>query len=330
MGDVAMTVPVLRALVDQNPNLKVTVVSRAFFQPFFNVPNVAFFAFDANGRHKGFAGLLKLYSDLKVLKPDAFGDLHNVLRSKVIATFFKFSGVKTATFDKDRAAKKALTRPDNKIFKPLKSVFEKYVSVFEQLGFTVDLRKHQFPRKQQLSTEIIQLSGEKNEKWIGVAPFAQHQSKVYPEDLLAEVISSITEIDAKIFLFGSGASEIAILERLAKNQINVVVVAGKIPLAQELVLIANLDVMLSMDSANAHMAAMYGVPVITLWGATHPYSGFSPFNQPPENLLTSDREKYPKLPTSIYGNKIVQGYADAMQTILPTTVLTRIKEVLNH
>jgi ADP-heptose:LPS heptosyltransferase len=40
--------------------------------------------------------------------------------------------------------------------------------------------------------------------------------------------------------------------------------AGKIKFQQELQLISTLDVMLSMDSGNAHIAAMLGVKVITL------------------------------------------------------------------
>jgi ADP-heptose:LPS heptosyltransferase len=82
--------------------------------------------------------------------------------------------------------------------------------------------------------------------------------------------------------------------------------------------------MLSMDSGNAHLAAILGVKVITLWGATHPFAGFSPFNQPLENALTADSSLYPKLPTSVYGNKKVAGYEDAMRTILPINVVEKI------
>ena len=47
MGDVAMTVPVIRALVEQHPEVKITVVSRPFFQPFFeDISNVNFFGVD--------------------------------------------------------------------------------------------------------------------------------------------------------------------------------------------------------------------------------------------------------------------------------------------
>ena len=90
-----MTVPVLRAFVQQNPEVKITVVSRPFFKPFFEgISNVSFFAFDEKQRHKGFAGLLRLFQDLKALNIDAFADLHNVLRSKVVRTLFALSGKK--------------------------------------------------------------------------------------------------------------------------------------------------------------------------------------------------------------------------------------------
>ena len=126
-------------------------------------------------------------------------------------------------------------------------------------------------------------------------------------------------------LFGGGKKEIEILNTLSSDKENVINMAGKIKFPQELQLISNLDVMLSMDSGNAHIAAMFGVKVITLWGATHPYAGFSPFNQPLENALVSDRNLYPKLPTSVYGNKKVEGYEDAMRTISVEKIVSSIQ-----
>jgi ADP-heptose:LPS heptosyltransferase len=326
MGDVAMTVPVLRAFVNQYPNVKITVVSRPFFKPFFEgIPNLSFFAFDDKERHKGFIGLLRLFQDLKKLNIDAFADLHNVLRSKVVRILFAVSGKKTATVDKGRDGKKELTRPENKIFKQLPTMFERHTKVFEQLGFPVDLSNPIFPEKAKLNNEIISLIGENYQKLIGIAPFAQYDSKVYPLDLMQEVINQLTENKTyKILLFGGGKKEIELLNSLSKDKKNVIVVAGQLKFQQELQLISNLDVMLSMDSGNAHIATMLGVKVITLWGATHPYAGFSPFNQPLENALVSDRNLYPKLPTSVYGNKKVEGYEDVMRTILPEKVVTSV------
>jgi ADP-heptose:LPS heptosyltransferase len=328
MGDVAMTVPVLRALVAQHPEVKITVVSRVFYKPIFkNIPNVNFFSAHVHHRHKGLLGLFRLYKDLKSKGVTEFADLHNVLRSKIIRMLFSFSGIKTATVDKGRTEKAALTRSENKIFKPLSAMFERYATVFEQLGFSLDLSNPVFPPKQKLETEIVDLIGENYQKLIGIAPFAQYDSKVYPLDLMQQVIDKLASTKThKMLLFGGGKKEIELLRSLSKSKENVVVVAGQLKFKQELQLISNLDVMLSMDSGNAHLAAMLGVKVITLWGATHPFAGFSPFNQPLENALTADGDLFPKLPTSVYGNKKVAGYEDAMRTIPVAEIVSMFQQ----
>ncbi|WP_188049295.1 glycosyltransferase family 9 protein [Flavobacterium sp. GP15] len=331
MGDVAMTVPVLRAFVKQYPSVQVTVISRPFFKPFFEgIPNVSFFAFDEKERHKGFLGLLRLFQDVRALHVDAFADLHNVLRSQIIRNLFLVTGKKVAAVDKGRAGKKELTRAVNKVFQQLPTMFERHAEVFKTLGYPIDLSLElEFPQKTVLSAEITDLIGENYQKLIGIAPFAQYDSKVYPLDLMKEVLAKLSENkEHTILLFGGGKKEIEILDSLATPFKNVINVAGKIKFQQELKLISNLDVMLSMDSGNAHIAAMLGVKVVTLWGATHPFAGFSPFNQPIENALVSDREKYPMLPTSVYGNKKVEGYDEVMRTILPESVVSRIQSLL--
>jgi len=328
MGDVAMTVPVLRALVLQYPEVKITVVSRPFFQPFFDgIPNVNFFGVDLKERHKGFLGLLRLFSDLRKLKIDVVADLHNVLRSKVVRTLFLLSGKKVAATDKGRAEKKALTSFTNKVFAPVKPMVERHVETLKQLGFSVDLMNPQFPEKAILSDEILSITGTKNQKLIGIAPFAQYESKVYPIDLMQQVIDGLAKNkNQKIFLFGGGEKEILMLNQLQNQHENVIVLAGKLRFNEELKVISNLDVMLSMDSGNSHIAAMFGVKVITLWGATHPFAGFKPFNQPDDFCVTADRSKYPLLPTSIYGNKKVEGYEDVMRTILPKEIIDKIEK----
>ncbi len=328
MGDVAMTAPILRAFNAKYPNVKITVISTPFFQPLFNdLQNVSFLPFDKKGKHKGFLGLFRLFLDLRKSNIDAFADLHNVLRLKVFRKLLALTGKKVAFTHKGRTEKKEVTRAVNKIFRPLPTVFERHAKVFEELGFPIDLSNPTFPEKSKLSSEILSVVGEKNQKWIGIAPFAQHDSKVYPLDLMEKVIDQLAQNPGnKLILFGGGKKEIVALESLTKLYNNVISVAGKLKFNQEIQLISNLDVMLSMDSGNGHIAAIFGVKTITLWGATHPYLGFSPFHQPVENSLVSDRNLYPKLPTSIYGNKKVEGYEDAMRTILPESVVEKINQ----
>ena len=85
--------------------------------------------------------------------------------------------------------------------------------------------------------------------------------------------------------------------------------------------------MVSMDSANSHLAVMQNVKTITLWGITHPYAGFAPFNQPEKNMLLPDLEKYPNIPCSIYGNIVCDGYEDVMRSISPEKVVQKIKSI---
>lgn len=330
MGDVAMTVPVLRAFSLQYPYVKITVVSRPFFKPFFDdIENVTFFAIDLKERHKGFLGLLRLFSDLRKLNIDAVADLHNVLRSKIIRTLFALNGKKVAATDKGRQEKKALTKLAIKAISSTKTMFDRHCETFEKLDFQINLNNPTYPEKGILSDEIIKITGTKEENWIGIAPFAQYESKVYPTDLMQQVIDDLAKNTSnKILLFGGGIEEIKKLNQLKSKYENVLVLAGKTNLKEELAIISNLNVMLSMDSGNAHIAAMLGVKVITLWGATHPFAGFKPFHQPEDFCLTSDRKQYPFLPTSVYGNKKVLGYENAMRTILPSQVIEKINSNL--
>ncbi|MEO1548611.1 MAG: glycosyltransferase family 9 protein, partial [Bacteroidota bacterium] len=232
--------------------------------------------------------------------------------------------------DKGRDEKKALTREDDKIFKPLKTTHQRYAEVFEKIGYPLDLEQFSFLQKQITPKPLSKFLGEKKQsKWLGIAPFAAHSGKMYPLELMVKVIETLnSRNDYQILLFGGGEQEIRKLDEIAKSRSRVFSVAGELSLGEELALISNLDVMVAMDSGNAHLAANYGVPVITIWGVTHPYTGFYPFGQPEENALLSDREQFPLLPTSVYGNKVPKGYENVMETILPEQVLGKISEVL--
>lgn len=330
MGDVAMSVPVLRAFMHRYPDVKITVLSKEFLKPLFDdMPNVSFFAAKVNHKHKGLLGLYKLFTELKELKITHIADLHNVIRSKIIRAFFYCGGYKTAYINKGRREKKALTRTKNKVFKQLKTTHQRYADVFAKLGFMVDINYAKPVEKPNLSPEVIHLTENNYKKWIGIAPFATYTSKTYPLNLMEEAIKQLSEKNYYLFLFG-GKSDAKVLNSIELKYKNVRSVAGKLNgLKNELNLISNLDIMLSMDSANAHFAAMQNVKTITLWGATHPYAGFAPFNQPSEYNLLPDLEKYPNLPCSIYGNKVCNGYENVMNSIAPSLVVKKIVDLLS-
>ncbi|WP_244954720.1 glycosyltransferase family 9 protein [Winogradskyella helgolandensis] len=324
MGDVAMTVPILRALTTQYPELKITVVTRSFFKPFFqDLENVTVYEPDFKGKHKGILGLYKLSKELKALNFDAVADLHNVLRSKILKFFF--FGKKVVQLDKGRAEKKALTT--GQLFQQLKTTHQRYADVFEALGYSIEVLQPVFPNLKPLSEKLNGFISNKDFKTIGIAPFAAHESKMYPLAQMERVIEALSK-EYNIILFGGGAKEVEILNRLETKFKNVTSLAGKLNLEEELLLISNLDLMLAMDSGNAHMAAMLGKKVITIWGVTHPFAGFAPFNQPIDFALTADREDFPLIPTSIYGNKFPDGYKNAAGSVSEVEIISKIKAVI--
>ena len=326
MGDVAMIVPVLRAFVDQNPEVKITVLTRPFFAPFFhNIKNTSVITAHFNAEHKGINGLFKLSEQLRKLDFDAIADLHNVLRTRILKLFLV--GKLFLQVDKGRSEKKALI--SGKSFKQLKSTHQRYADVFIKLGFSLNIDKTSFPNKFKLNNSINNILQDSGKILLGIAPFAQYPSKEYPMELMEKVINELSKSNKyTILLFGGGNKEIKVLNGIEAQYENVINVAGKLSFRDELKLISNLKLMLSMDSGNAHIAAMYGIDVITLWGVTHPYAGFYPYKQKTENALLSDRVKYPKIPTSVYGNKYPKNYENAMESIDYKIVFKKIESVI--
>lgn len=326
MGDVAMIVPVLRAFVDQNPKVKVTVLTRPFYAPFFdNIKNTSVITAHFNAEHKGINGLFKLSEQLRKLDFDAIADLHNVLRTRILKLFLV--GKTFVQIDKGRAEKKSLTT--GKIFKQLKSTHLRYADVFKKLGFELNISNPSFPKKPKLNRSILKIINDSKKPLIGIAPFAQYPSKEYPMELMEKVINDLNKKNNyTILLFGGGKKEIKVLNGIEAQYKNVINIAGKLSFKDELILINNLNLMVSMDSGNAHIAAMYGVDVITLWGVTHPYAGFYPYHQKFEKALLSDRVEYPKIPTSVYGNKYPKSYENAMASIDYKTVINKIESII--
>ena len=133
--------------------------------------------------------------------------------------------------------------------------------------------------------------------------------------------------ESKIFLFGGGNKEKKLIDELSFLP-NVVNIVSVLSFEKELQLISQLDVMLAMDSGNAHLSAMYGVPTITIWGVTHPFAGFYPYKQDLNNALLADRTKFPLIPTSIYGKKHPKGYENAIKTITTAQIIEKINSII--
>ena len=94
MGDVILTLPVIRSVLLLNPELKITVLTRKPFNTFFcNIDRLQVVVADVNSEHKSAFGLFRLQKQLASSNSiDAVVDLHDVLRSRVLSFFFRIKG----------------------------------------------------------------------------------------------------------------------------------------------------------------------------------------------------------------------------------------------
>ena len=320
LGDIAMTVPVVHDLAVQYPDLEITMLSREMARPLFErLPeNVQFYAADLKGRHKGLFGLCRLWRDGHLSDFDYIADFHNVLRTWWLRTEGCLRRKKVAKIDKGRKGKKALTRQKNKVFVQQATSFERYAKVLEQLGFPI---KPQFVKLDYSS--FCEMQKPDNKVWIGIAPFAKHEAKVYPMDKMEQVIKALNDKEnTTVFLFGGGTTENEQIERLCAKYNYVRPAKSQQGLKGELALMGQLDVMLSMDSANMHLASLVGTRVVSVWGGTHPYAGFLGWNQKVEDCIQLD---LPCRPCSVYGNKpCFRGDYACMKGIAPEDIIRKL------
>lgn len=318
MGDVLLLYPVFKSVLENNPDVRITFITRKRFGVFFeNIDRLEVIEIDFAQSYKGISGLYLLYKRLRGMKFDYLLDLHQNLRTWVLKSFFRLGSVKCLTYQKGRIAKKRATRLKNKILTPLAHTTERYANVFQKIGLKVNLQEKYFIQiSQDVShtlqsflnknhLQILDLEEDNKDIWIGIAPFAQHENKIWGIAKTESLIKLLIENqNIHIFLFGGGRTETEILEKLAKQfPKNVVCVAGNLDLKDEMQLMKRLKIMLTMDSSNMHLATLLGLPVISIWGATHPDLGFAPLYQNVNHIIQIPTSELTCRPCSVYGNK---------------------------
>ncbi len=323
MGDVALTIPALLSVAEAHPYLTFTVITRPFFASFFpDHPRIKAVGIDLN-QYKGFFGLRRLANQLhEEHQLDGVVDLHNVLRSKIITSILKSKGIERVTFNKRRTDKRAILA--GKSNKHLPHVIEQYLNTFRKAGYQSDLIDGPWllPVVKKELNEFLSIRNlaTKEEKWIGIAPFAAHEPKMWGMKNVEELIEKLTSKNFKVFLFGGGKSEIEKLDKLENPEKGIISVAGKISFNQELALMKKLDTLVCMDSSNMHFGCLLGIKVISIWGATTPLLGFYPYGNEEYILQVPEKERA-RLTLTSYGNKRATNGYDWREHITPTHIL---------
>ena len=308
LGDVAMLVPIVKQLALAYPNWHITMLSRLQTAPLFkDMPNnVHFVGADLKGKHKGIQGLNLLLHDIHYQQFDAIADMHNVLRSKWLCWRMRLMGKRVVTLCKGRLQKWFLTHTAYN--KPLLPTTQRYIRVLQQLGFSLSLTCSSFSQPLR--------------QGYGIAPFAAHKGKIYPLDKMEVVVRELAQSEEPIYLFGAGKKEKEILEAWDNKYENVYSLVGKYSMDEEIAFMSTLRLMLTMDSANMHLASIAGTRVLSIWGATHPNAGFLGYGQNECDCI--QHNNLPCRPCSIYGNKKCKFGDYRCLDISPTIIVKKI------
>lgn len=329
MGDVALTNPVLSAMRRQYPDIEMIMLTRSSFGPFFtSVEGLRLFYPDFKQRHKGLIGIFRLYRDIfRQGKIDRVIDLHNVLRSRLLSLFFWFSGVPVSVIDKGRREKRRLISGKDK--RQLKHSVDRYCDTFAKAGFQVYPEKGSFIKPSgSVLTKVSTLMGPEDELNIGVAPFARHKLKMWPEDNMILLLKMINDNHkCRFWLFGGKEDS----EKLKAFQARVpqsVSLEGTLNLEEELALMSNLDLMIAMDSSNMHLAALTGTKVISIWGGTDPLAGFDAWMQNESFSIRIPVNELTCRPCTVYGKgECKRGDFACMNWLTPEKVFEKIKKL---
>jgi ADP-heptose:LPS heptosyltransferase len=332
MGDVILTLPVLRAFSATWPGEEMVFVTKKPFDRFVTgIPGVKIFLSEHHGRHRGLRGVFRVYRDLrKENKITAVADLHDVLRSKLLRFLFRLGGCRVASIDKGRMEKRMLTR--GKISKPLKHTVERYCTVLAEAGFPVSLEKGPWLRASEAGLEKIEpMVSQSHGHLIGVAPLAKHRLKMWPPEMMVEMLKMVQEkTECTIFLFGS-PDEATKIRALASFIPGSEAMPGRIGLEEEIALISRLDLMIAMDSSNMHLAAMLGVETLSIWGATHPRAGFSAWEMAAENQIQIPVTELTCRPCTIFGKgECRRGDLACLNWLTPRKVFEKVMEKLGN
>lgn len=320
MGDVAMLPHAIRALRSAYPDLRITVATRELFRPFFAGLGVEFLVLDAKGRHRGLRGLVTFAREARKCGVDAVADVHDVLRSQVVRWLLRLHGLPVARIDKGRAEKRRRLGACETGMPPLRHTVLRYCDVFRRLGFDFA------PPTPAPRIERPNPLGEKQGRWVGFAPFSAHPGKTYPYDLSERVVRLLAERFERVFIHSGPGAEAEWAAGMERCYGNVTALYGRVRLAGEIDLIANLDCVVSMDSLVMHLASLTGTPVVSVWGATHPALGFLGYGADPEGVLQADLACRP---CSVYGNRpCTYGDYRCLRLIAPEAIVRRVEEQL--
>jgi heptosyltransferase-2 len=257
--------------------------------------------FDPKEKHPGISGFFKLIQELKAFEFDLVVDLHANLRSFLIRHLLKTE--LKIKYDNRWLARLLLVHFKFIKVKPMHTV-DSYFGALKKIGVNSSEKDPEIFLDREgenfLKDFLIEKNIEKDDIVVGIHPGARWETKRWDEEKFSRVCQILNQkLKVKIILFGDQKDQ-EVIERISpQGESQKIFKAVNLPLNKFMSLIKRCDCFITNDSGPMHIASALGVPVVAIFGPTHPKLGFSPLG--PENVVLTANVKCS--PCSLHGEK---------------------------
>lgn len=327
LGDVILTTPLMKALRDLYPQSSTSILlipqTAAVFE---NNPFVSqIIPYDKKEKEKGVDSFFRLIGFLGKEQFNFAIIPHRSLRSALLAYLARIPqriGFHTSPG--------SFLYTHEVTYKTGLHEIDRILSLLSPLGHNIQgLMPQLFPSQEDLAWAdnfLSQSGANKDKKIVGVAPSSVWATKRWlPEGFAYVADRLIAESNCEVLLLGSSQDEKLLLKISSAMKQKPVIPIGRFGLSKSAALISRCSVILSNDSAPAHVGTALGKPIVAIFGPTLPEFGFAPYG---ENHTIIQKDIYCR-PCGIHGRKFCpEVHFRCMRGISGEEVLQAVREHL--
>lgn len=289
IGDIVMTTPVVRLLKEQLDGIvEIDYITKAVHASILAL-NPYIHRVIGIDKH-----VSEVAVELKKARYDYVIDLHNNLRSRQVKR-----AVKSLSFTVDkRNLAKWLYVNTKREWLSIGHFTERCIKAITPLGVTDDGKGLDYFVPADKAISLNDLPERFRQGYIAYAIGGKTEGKILPT---RKIIELCEKIDRPIVLLGGKEDAARGFEISQRTECHVWNTCGKLDLQQSASFIQQADLVITHDTGLMHISAALGKRVISLWFATTPQLGFSPWR--PGNGSKMIEAECKKRPTSKLGNR---------------------------
>ncbi|MGQ9705378.1 MAG: glycosyltransferase family 9 protein [bacterium] len=206
-------------------------------------------------------------------------------------------------------------------------IIEKHSNLIKSLGFDITKQKISLSATDddiKKAKKLLKIRDDNKKQLAGIFPFSEWITKTPPISLLISAIKIAIKKKPFIPIF-LDAKRNENINKIVEEELNGVNLMGKTDLMTLKGVVSQLDIVITGDSAGAHISSAFSKPTIVIYGATRPIQGFHPWMTDYRAIMAD----VPCSPCSPHGStKCPLGHLKCMKDIRAEDLADSILELL--